>query len=251
MNYTDEGEGLPVLFLHAFPYHRGQWEGQRVALLGKARFMSFDARGMGADAPVPCAYLLEQLVDDALAFLDERGVDRAVLCGCSLGGYVALRLAERAPSRVRGLLLVDTQAASDSDEAKLARAAGLRALAQDGKAAFAAAQLKRQLSAHTGSEVRARLLAVIEASSSDGIAAQLVALATRTDTRASLASIHVPTRVIVGADDPITTPAIMRGLADGIAGADFHVLANAGHVSNVEAELQFNGLLLEFLARCA
>ncbi|MET0283967.1 MAG: alpha/beta hydrolase [Polyangiales bacterium] len=251
MRYTDEGEGLPVLFLHAFPYHRGQWEGQRAALRGRARFLSMDARGIGADAEAPRTYMLEQLVDDAIALLDARGIERAVLCGCSMGGYIALRLIERAPARVCGLLLSDTQAAPDSDEAKLGRAAGLRTLAQDGKAAFAAAQLKRQLSASTREEIRARLLTMIEQSSSDGIAAALVAIATRTDTRASLAKITVPATVIVGADDAITTPTVVRALADEIAGADFHVLPNAGHLPNVEAEAQFNRLLLELLARCA
>ncbi|HEY6876932.1 MAG TPA: alpha/beta fold hydrolase, partial [Polyangiales bacterium] len=146
LRFSDEGTGVPVLFLHAFPYHRAQWEGQRAALYDRARFLSLDARGMGADTAPPRAYLLEHLVDDVLALLDQRGVSDAVLCGCSMGGYIALRLAERAPERVRGLLLVDTQAAADSDEAKLARAAGLRTLAHEGKAAFATAQLKRQLS---------------------------------------------------------------------------------------------------------
>lgn len=249
LRFSDEGDGLPVLFLHAFPYHRGQWEGQRAALRKQARFLSLDARGMGADAPPPRAYMLEHMVDDALALLDQRNVEAAALCGCSMGGYVALRMAERAPERVRGLLLVDTQAAADSDEAKLARAAGLRTLAQDGKAAFATAQLKRQLSPRTSPAIHARLTRMIEESSSEAIAAALVAIATRTDLRPSLAKIKVPARLIVGADDTITTPEIMRSLAADIAGADIHVLADAGHLPNVEAEPQFNALLLEFIAQ--
>jgi pimeloyl-ACP methyl ester carboxylesterase len=251
LRFTDEGEGVPVLFLHASPYHRGAWEGQRAALRGKARFLSLDARGVGVDAPVPSAFMLEQLVDDAIALLDQRGIERAVLCGCSLGGYIALRLAERAPDRVRALLLVDTQAAAESDEAKLARAAGLRMLAQDGKSAFAAAQLKRQLSPHTPPDTRARLARLIEDSSSEGIAAVMVALATRTDVSASLAKIAVPTSLIVGADDTITTPAIMRRVTEQIAGATLHVIERAGHVPNLEAEPEFNAVLLQLLGRLA
>jgi 3-oxoadipate enol-lactonase len=249
LRYSDEGDGLPVLFLHAFPYHRGQWDGQRVALRGRARFLSLDARGMGADVLAPQAYVLEQLVDDALALLDQLSIASAVLCGCSMGGYVALRLAERAPERVRGLVLSDTQAAPDSDEAKLGRAAGLRLLASEGKTAFARAQLKRQLSPRSAPEVHERLLHIIEQSSADGIAAALVAIATRTDTRASLANIAVPTRLIVGADDSITTPELMHTLGSQIRGADIHVLDDAGHLPNVEAASQFNDLLLEFVSR--
>lgn len=248
MRYTDDGQGLPVLFLHAFPYHRGQWEPQRLAMQGKARFLSLDARGIGADALSPQTYMLEHLVDDALALLDQLSIASAVLCGCSMGGYVALRLAERAPERVRGLLLSDTQAAADSDQAKLGRAAALRMLASEGKTAFATAQLARQLSPHTPPEVSERLSRIIEQSSADGIAAALVAIATRTDLRASLANIKVPTRLIVGADDTITSPEVMRTVAAEIDGADIHVLERAGHLPNIEVEARFNELLLDFLA---
>ncbi|HEY6881112.1 MAG TPA: alpha/beta fold hydrolase, partial [Polyangiales bacterium] len=97
--------------------------------------------------------------------------------------------------------------------------------------------------------IHARLTRMIEDSSSDAIAAALVALATRTDLRPSLAKIKVPTRLIVGADDTITTPEVMRTVATAIAGADIHVLEGAGHLPNVEAEPQFNALLVDFISR--
>jgi 3-oxoadipate enol-lactonase len=253
LRYSDEGDTaqLPVLFLHAFPYHRAIWEGQRAALHGQARFLSLDARGVGPKAPMPNAYLLEHLVDDALALLDALKIESALWCGCSMGGYVALRAVERAPERVRGLLLVDTQAGADTDQAKLARAAGLRTLAVDGKAAFARAQLERQLAARSkqSDTLMTTLTEMIEQSSSAGIAANLVAIATRTDVRAALPNIRVPTRVLVGGEDAITTPDVMRALADAIPGADYHVIEGAGHLPNVEAEAEFNRSLLEFIAR--
>src|SRR5687767_10932569 len=105
----DGGDQLPVLFLHAFPLHGGMWHAQRDALRGHGRFISFDVRGLGkSKARGPAMF--EHHVDDVLAVLDELRVKDALLCGVSMGGYLALRTIERAPERVRGLLLADTQA---------------------------------------------------------------------------------------------------------------------------------------------
>jgi 3-oxoadipate enol-lactonase len=247
--YVDEGEGEAVLFLHAFPYHHGMWGPQRAALRGRARALAFDARGLGARGHTE-AYMLEHTVDDALALLDHLAVERAVLCGVSMGGYAALRLAQRAPERVRGLLLADTQAAADSDAAKLARADGLRALTRDGLSAFADAQLSRQLSPHTRAEAPAlvaELRALILHASAAGVASALVAIATRTDLTAHLPQIRVPTRVVVGRDDVITPPALAEAMASAIPGATLTVLERAGHVSNLEAPAAFNAELLALL----
>lgn len=248
--YIDEGAGEAVLLLHAFPYHHGMWAPQRAALSGRARALAFDARGLGARGAVG-AYMLEHTVDDALAVLDHAGVERAVLCGVSMGGYAALRLAQRAPERVRGLLLADTQAAADGDAAKLARAEGLRALARDGLPAFADAQLARQLSPHSRSHsptLVSELRALILTSSAEGVASALVAIATRTDLASHLPEIRVPTRVVVGQDDLVTPPAAAEALARAIPGASLAVLERAGHLANLEAPEAFNAELLALLA---
>ncbi|MDB4991489.1 MAG: putative 3-oxoadipate enol-lactonase [Myxococcaceae bacterium] len=252
--FVDEGEPeqLPVVFLHAFPYHSGMWAGQRSLLAGRARFLSLDARGLGPEAPPPRAYMLDHLVDDLFALLDQRGIASCVLCGLSMGGYVALRAIQREPARVRGLCLSNTQANSDSDEAKLARAQGLRVLARDGEAVFAQAQLQRQLSPHTLAtrpELVHKLRQLIADSSVEGIAASLVALATRTDLRASLATIGVPTAIVVGAEDTITPADTARVMSESIAGAELHVIERAGHLASLEAEESFNQVLLSLIAR--
>jgi 3-oxoadipate enol-lactonase len=252
--FTDTGRraGTAVLFLHAFPYSSAMWDGQVRAFADRARCLTLDARGMRPGAAAPEAYMLEHLVDDALALMDRQGLEGVVVCGLSLGGYIALRLTQRAPERVRGLLLANTQAASDSNEAKLARAGGLRLLWTQGVEAFAEAQLKRQLSAQTLArrpELVTHLKQITMASSPAAIAAALVALATRGDMTSSLADVRVPTSVIVGADDVITTPAVASALASGIAGAELHTLAGAGHLSNLEAEQAFNEQLEDLLAR--
>jgi 3-oxoadipate enol-lactonase len=250
----DGGPGqLPIVFLHAFPYHSASWSEQRAVLRGRARFIAFDARGLGA-RPHAGAYMLEHTVDDLFRVLDSLSLQDCVLCGISMGGYAALRAVQRAPERVRGLLLANTQAGGDTDAAKLGRAEGLRGLHKQGKRAFADAQLQRQLSPHTlqhKPELLQRLHGMISDSSVEGIAASLVAIATRTDLSSALGEIRVPTRVVVGADDKITPPSAAQALASGIPGAELHVLEQAGHLSNVEAPEAFNRVLLELVSSLA
>lgn len=251
--FLDQGStDLPaVLFLHAYPYHRAMWLAQTRALVGQARFLALDVRGHTPGSAPPTAYLLEHLVDDVLALLDLQGIASCTVCGLSMGGYVALRLCQRAPERVRALLLSNTQAAGDSNDAKLARAEGLRVLWTQGKEAFADAQLKRQLAPQTlerRPELVAELRKMILDSSLEALSASMVALATRPDLTSHLSAIQVPTRVVAGAHDVITPPAVAQALAAAIPNAELHVLEGAGHLSNVEAEAPFNEVLRKLLA---
>jgi 3-oxoadipate enol-lactonase len=253
-SFVDEGDkqALPVVFLHAFPYHSDMWQPQREALSARARFIAFDASGLGRRKSHTSAYMLEHSVDDLLAVLDHLGIEKCVLCGLSMGGYVALRAVARAPERVRGLILANTQAAADTDAARLGRAEGVRLLERDGAEAFVEQQIKRQLSPHsqaTRPELIARLKELTAGANEGGIAASLVAIATRSDQSQKLKEIRVPTLVIAGADDVVTPPALAQFLAEQIPKATLHVLANAGHLTNLEAEAEFTRLLTEFLAR--
>jgi 3-oxoadipate enol-lactonase len=250
--FLDDGGAdlIPVLFLHAFPYHSGMWAGQRAALRGHGRFIAFDVRGLGTRKS-SSAYMLEHTVDDLLGLMDRLGLASAVLCGCSMGGYAALRAVQRAPERVRGLLLANTQAAADTDAAKLARAQAIRALREQGKEAFADAQVARQLSPHSQAhkpELVAQVRSLILDSEVEGIAASLVAISTRTDLTAALSDIRVPTRVVAGTDDTLTPVSVAERLASAIPGASLHVLDQVGHLSNLEAPEAFNQVLLELVA---
>lgn len=254
--FIDDGDAhaLPVVFLHAFPYHSGMWEPQREALKGHARFIAFDAPGLGTRSANTTAYMLENVVDDLLTLLDHLRIEKCVLVGLSMGGYVALRAVARAPERVRGLVLADTQAGADSDKARLGRADGLRALHRDGPAAFVAGQIEKQLSPRSRTmspELAGRLTALTADATEAGIAASLVAISTRADHTASLADIHVPTLVLVGGEDVVTPPPLAEVLAEKIPGATLHILAGAGHISSLETEPEFTSLLLEFLAQLA
>jgi 3-oxoadipate enol-lactonase len=254
LHVVDDGQEslLPVVFLHAFPLHSGMWAAQREALRGKARFVTFDVRGLGKSAPGRGASMLEHVVDDLLLVLDDLRIESALLCGLSMGGYVALRAVERAPTRVRGLLLCDTQSAADTDEAKLRRADGVRKVLNEGAAAYAETFMRGALSPRTlesRPDVVNTVRKLVLESTPEGIAHALGILATRTDTTKSLAHIRVPTRVLVGDADAITPPKVAHDMASAITGANVHEIHGAGHLSSLEAPDAFNALLLQHVQR--
>ena len=249
-HFRDDGsqDQLPVVFLHAFPLHGGMWQAQHEALTNIARCVSFDIGGLGRSALPATPNMLEHIVDDLFTLLDYLHIPSAMLCGLSMGGYVALRAAERDAPRVSGLVLANTQPAADGNEAKLKRADGIRRLRAEGAVAYVDNFIKAALCANTLEQqptVVANARKMMLDSGIDGMASALVALSTRTDTSDSLPQIKVPTCVIAGEQDAVVPAAAMRAMAEKIPHASFHVLQHAGHLSNLEAPEAFNRLLVE------
>ncbi len=254
LHYVDLGprDATPVLFLHAFPLSHAMWRPQLEALSPKYRVIACDFRGFGASAVGDGQHTLEHFVDDVVALLARLGIPRAVVCGLSMGGYVALRLAEREPHWVRALVLADTRAEADSNEAKVKRAAAMDAIASDGIAAFAKAFVKTAFTASNVAKsggVVDDARALIETASPTALRGAILALASRTDTTASLARVGVPTLVMVGEEDALTPPAVARTMRDAIRGAEYFEVPRAAHMSSLEAPEAFTARLEEFLAK--
>jgi len=239
-------EGAPWLVLvHGFPFTRALWEGQVPSLARRHRVLTYDLRGLGESALGPAPQPLEAYVDDLLALMDALGVERAGLAGLSMGGYIALRAVERAPERFRALALCDTRPEADTNEGKLGRAAGIRALHGGAVETFVDGLLPKLLlrpDAPAGRALRALMLG----NAAGGMANALAAMMGRTDTSGALGDFDLPTLVIVGSDDALTPPSAAEAMAARIPGARLEVLAGAGHVSNLEAPEAFTGALLRF-----
>jgi pimeloyl-ACP methyl ester carboxylesterase len=250
IEYDVRGEGPALLLLHAFPLGRFMWDPQWDALARGRRLLRFDARGFGGSDPASGPLTMERIADDAAALLDLAGIERAVVGGCSMGGYAAFAFARRHPQRLAGLVLQDTRAGADGDEARRGRLALAERVLAEGAAAAAEAFLPRLLGETTQREqpelvssLRARILALRP----EAIAAALHGLAARQDSHATLATIRVPTLVLVGAEDVLTPPAEAETLARSVSGARLAVVPRAGHLSNLENPRAVNGQLDAFL----
>jgi len=247
VHYADEGAGPAVMLLHAFPLSGAMWGPQVEALRGRYRLIVPDLRGFGlSDAP-PGPYSMEQQADDAVALLDQLGVERAALCGLSMGGYIALAIMRAYPGRVAALALCDTRAGADSEEGRAGREANARLAEERGPAAIADKLIPGLVAPAAPEELRAELRALIAANSADGIAGALRGMAQRPDSAPGLAAIGVPTLVVVGTEDGLTPPAEAQALHAAIGGSRLVEIAGAGHLSNMERPAEFSAALGAFL----
>jgi pimeloyl-ACP methyl ester carboxylesterase len=248
--YTDQGQGLPVVFLHAFPQSRAMWTSQVQVLSKTCRVVTLDFRGFGeSDAPL-WHYTLEQFADDVQGLLDHLSIQQAVLAGLSMGGYTLFAFYRKYADRVKGLVLADTRAQADTEEGRAGRFAMAQTAYTKGAGAIADIMLPKLLSPaalQTKPELAGQVRATIEQTQISGIAGALMAMAERPDSVPLLAQIACPTLVITGELDGPTPPADGRLMAERIPGASLELIPQAGHLSNLEQPEAFNRLLLDFL----
>jgi 3-oxoadipate enol-lactonase len=251
LEYEEAGAGLPVMLLHGFPHDRTLWAPQLGALVDRCRCIAPDLRGFGGSLVEP-PYTMDQYADDVVALLDRLQIEQAVIGGLSMGGYVAMALWRRHPRRVRALLLADTRAGADDDEARAKRRKQIDFVREHGADALAAQLLPGMI----GDRTRTRHPDIVEVvhdmlarAPVAGIVGALEAMIARPDSTPTLATVTVPTLVLVGGDDQLTPLAEARRLHDGIAGSRLEVIAGAGHLSNLERPAAFNHVASEFLAR--
>lgn len=264
------GSPAPVatcLFLHGFPLDRRMWRGQlerlprasvRASARASVRAIAVDLRGFGAARHLPRAASIAAMAVDVADTIRALALDRPIVVGLSMGGYVALALAHLAasePSLLGGLVLVDTRASADSTAALEGRAAGIaraRAAGDAGAAAVFEAMIPNVFAPETRQahpETVDAFRAIAADQSTEGVVAALEAMRDRPDATPWLASIAVPTTVIVGAGDALTPPSVAASMAEAIPGARLIVVPDAGHFTNVENAVAFDAALLEAVRR--
>lgn len=250
----EAGRGPAVVLLHAFPLNASMWSAQREALSGSYRVICPDQRGFGGtqlghDLDDPT---LDDVADDVAAMLDARKVDTCVLGGLSMGGYVAMAVLRRHPERVTGLILADTKATADPPEAAANRLRIAEAVIEAGNAApVLLEEVLPKLVGSTTKERRAlvhgRVKALVERAPAYAVAWAQRAMAARPDSLETLRSVDVPTLVLRGDEDALSSEADTQAMADAVPGARLVTIPGAGHLTAVEAPEEFNAALLDFL----
>jgi pimeloyl-ACP methyl ester carboxylesterase len=247
--YDETGRGAALLLVHGWPHDHTLWAGQSSGLATRARVVAPDLRGFGGSSVVG-PYSIDQYADDLAAFLDVLGVERAVVCGLSMGGYIALAMLRRHPARVRALILADTRATADTAEGREKRARMIAFAEKNGVAALAEQQLAAQVGGttlETRPELGESLKRMMASAPLEGVLGAQRAMSARPDSTVLLQQITIPTLVVGGAEDSITPPEELRALAAAIPGSCFELLASAGHVAPYERPAAFNHLVSDFL----
>jgi 3-oxoadipate enol-lactonase len=248
--YDDVGSGMPVAFIHGFPHNRSLWAPQVSGMLDRARCIAPDLRGFG-DSSRNGPFSIDQFADDVAMLLRSLGVTRTVVVGLSMGGYIAFSMWRRHRALVRGLVLADTRAGADTDEARAKRRALIEVARTRGSGAVADGQVTGMIG-KTTREKRPGMIdevhRMLESASVEGIVGALEAMIARPDSTPTLATIDVPTLVVVGSEDVLTPPSEAEILHEAIRNSRLEVIEQAGHVSNLERPAAFNHVLSEFLA---
>lgn len=248
--YTDAGRGPAVVFLHGFPFDRSMWRGQVEKFSESFRVIAPDLRGHGGSTSTREPATMEEMAEDVVALLDELNVPRAVICGLSMGGYVALALYRAHPARVLALVLADTRAKADTEDARRTREENAQRALAEGMSPIVEAMLPKLLSERTRvgePDVVARVREMMLGVSPEGAAAALRGMALRRDQTDILPKLDVPVLVVVGSEDAVTPPSEAETMHALIEGSHLQVIEGTGHVSNVERPEEFDLALAEFL----
>ena len=237
------GNALPIVFLHGVGSDKSVWSPQLEHFGATRRAVAFDYPGYGESDPPPAATTRDDFAAAILAAMDALDIDRAHICGLSLGGVIAIAMHHAAPERCASLILADTFAAHPDGPAIHDRSVAASEQMSELAAARTPVLLAPGASEELHAQVRETMARIDPAAFRIG--AEAVWLA---DQRDRAAAIEVPTLVLVGAEDTVTPPELSQQLADLIPGAALQMLAGAGHLSNIERPADFNRLVEEFLA---
>lgn len=251
--YLDEGprDGMPVMFLHGFPFSHAMWAKQIAVASERYRVVAYDIRGHGLSDVGDGQYTIEGHVDDLFGIMKALHIEKPVIVGLSMGGYITLRALERAQGRFRGAVLCDTRSEADTNESKQKRFSVIDSIKRIGAEPFAREFLKGIFA--PGAEERvpeavATIRDIITHTPPLSIAGTQLALASRTDTTAALAGFRLPVLIMVGEHDQSTPVAAAESMHQSIPHALLQVIPGAAHMSNMENPGVFNEALMQFLA---
>ena len=253
VSYNDHGpENAPVIiFIHGFPFNKSMWDDQVDFLKDNYRVVAYDIRGHGnSDAGID-DFFIELFVNDLLRFMAKLGIEKSILCGLSLGGYIALNAVLKHPDRFDGLILNDTQCIEDTPEIKENRCTAIIRIMKNGVEQYADEIIKNLFASETfinKYKIIAAVKEMIIATPKQSLCNTLHALAERKDTCDQLPEINIPVLIMVGKEDKITPIAAAQQMHEKIRGSKLKIIPHAGHIINLENTIAFNKKLVKFLA---
>jgi len=251
--HDDVGSGPSLILLHGFPFNRSMWRQQIDFLSARGhRVVAPDLRGLGENKSNDEVTTMSDMARDVAALMDRLKIDRATICGLSMGCYVAFEFVYLFRASVRALVLCGPRAQGPDDAEKKSREEQAQRVLEEGMQ-FAVASISTMLLAQKTvterAEVVARVSDMVLQTDPRGAAAAQRGMAARRDYSDELASITVPTLIIAGREDGVRKPEDADFIHGRIRGSQLEVIDEAGHLMNMEQPERFNRALIDFLNR--
>ena len=252
VSYSDQGpDDAPVIiFIHGFPLNKSMWNIQVEALKENYRVIAYDIRGHGNSDPGIDEFFIELFVIDLLRLMEKLKIEKSILCGLSLGGYIALNAVLKHPDRFDGLILNDTQCIADTHEIKENRCNAIINIKEKGVEQYADESIKKLFASESFTKKKNVITAVkdmIISTTKQSLCNTLHALAERKETCDQLSEINIPVLIMVGQEDKITPIDAARLIHEKILNSKMEIIQHAGHLSNLENPAAFNTHLVKFL----
>ena len=251
---AEDGFGTAVVLLHGFLGDGSLWDSQRTELAKRARVIVPDLRGCGGSDVTPGPYLMESLAGDLATVLDALGIERAVVVGHSLGGYVAMAFFRMYAERVAALGLVASRVEADSAEQIIERRRLAEIVAREGIAPLVDASVESFLGERTLRD-RPKIVKIVRnsiaRSSPQAAIAYLEGMSQRVASDDLLEDIAVPATVIAGRDDRRMPHQLLRAAAEAIEGSSYIEIADCGHMVMLEAPSETTAAIAALLDRTA
>ena len=252
VSYNDHGpDDAPVIiFIHGFPLNKSMWNIQVEALKENYRVIAYDIRGHGNSDPGIDEFFIELFVLDLLRLMEKLKIEKSMLCGLSLGGYIALNAVLKYPDRFDGLILNDTQCIADTPEIKENRCIAIINIKEKGVEQYADESVKKLFASESFTKKKNVITEVkdmIISTTKQSLCNTLHALAERKETCDQLPEINIPVLIMVGKEDKITPIAAAQQMHEKILNSKLEIIQQAGHLSNLENPTAFNTHLVKFL----
>jgi pimeloyl-ACP methyl ester carboxylesterase len=244
--YERYGSGLPVVCLHGYPLDHSIWNPLIPLLEPKVQLILPDLRGHGR-SPVPCApYSMQDMAEDVKVLLDDLSLQKVVLIGQSMGGYIALQFARSYPDRLSGLILAASHPYPDDEEKKKNRYASIEKVRREG-VKEALAGFPEKLTPIP--EIQDYTRKIINATSSEGVIGSLRAMAERLDGSDVLSTLEIPAAVILGKRDQFVSMQQREQMTAQFSKVQFAILENAAHMLMMEQPRQVGQLIVDFVSK--
>jgi pimeloyl-ACP methyl ester carboxylesterase len=246
-----EGDKEPLIFVHAFPLSSKMWKQQVEYFQNKYRVITYDIRGLGESKVSDYQYMMETFVNDFFSVIDKLELETITACGLSMGGYIILRALSKNPERFRAVILSDTKAEADDNDALINRSQSIIQIKNNGLSDFLKNFIKKLITeeSYNNQEIYNFLNNIMQEQSPEGICGAQIAIATRTETLEKLKNIKVPALIMVGEKDILIPLEYANNMNKNLRNSDVTVVPGAAHLPNIENPEFFNNAIFTFLKK--